>query len=194
MSQRRQADVLEATRALLEASGPEAVTMRAIADHLGIRASSLYKQFSDKAAIERQLIAAGLDDQSSVFEVVLMTDQEPIEGVLSALRTWALAHRHLYRLMADRPIPAESLPPAVEARQGEPVMRAFRGDADLARAGWAFANGLVSLEIDGRFPRGADIDAAWSAGIAAFVAASDTRCVDAPPTLVSGDDIRTTGR
>ena len=193
MSQRRQAEVLEATRTLLEAMGPEAITMRAIAEHLGIRASSLYKQFPDKAAIERQLIAAGLDDQSGAFEANLMSDQEPIAGVLSALRTWALDHRHLYRLMTDRPTPAESLPPAVEARQGEPVMRAFRNDADLARAGWAFAHGLVSLEIDGRFPRDADIDAAWSAGIAAFVAASKARCADAPPAAISGGDIGTSG-
>jgi hypothetical protein len=33
---------------------------------------------------------------------------------------------------------------------------------------WAFAHGMVSLEIDGRFPADADLDQAWSAGLAAF--------------------------
>jgi len=33
---------------------------------------------------------------------------------------------------------------------------------------WAFAHGMVSLEIDGRFPPQADLDEAWRAGLAAF--------------------------
>jgi hypothetical protein len=37
-----------------------------------------------------------------------------------------------------------------------------------ARALWAFAHGTVMLELDQRFPPGADLDAAWEAGIAAF--------------------------
>ena len=34
---------------------------------------------------------------------------------------------------------------------------------------WAFAHGMVSLEIDSRFPPQADLDEAWRAGLAAFV-------------------------
>lgn len=173
MSDRRRAEVVEATLAILEAGGPEAVTTRSIAKRLGIRAPSLYKQFPDKGAIEFEVIAAGFDDLSSVFENVLMTDLEPIDGIFQALRSWALAHPHLYRLMADRPLPAQSLAPGVEARPGEPLMRAFHGNADLARAAWAFAHGMASLEIAGRFPADADLDAAWSAGIAAFVARAE---------------------
>ena len=33
---------------------------------------------------------------------------------------------------------------------------------------WAFAHGMVMLELDHRFPADADLDAAWEAGIAAF--------------------------
>lgn len=32
----------------------------------------------------------------------------------------------------------------------------------------AFTHGMVSLEIDGRFPPQADLDEAWRAGLAAF--------------------------
>ena len=35
------------------------------------------------------------------------------------------------------------------------------GHHDTARAAWAWAHGLASLEIADRFPPGADIDAAW---------------------------------
>ena len=37
-----------------------------------------------------------------------------------------------------------------------------------ARALWGLAHGLVDLELAGRFPPGADIDAAWAAAVASF--------------------------
>ena len=64
MSDRRRAEVVGAALAILEESGSEAVTMRAIADRLGIRAPSLYRQFPDKRAIEIALIAAGFEEQA----------------------------------------------------------------------------------------------------------------------------------
>jgi hypothetical protein len=42
------------------------------------------------------------------------------------------------------------------------------GDQDRARAIWAFAHGMTILELDGRFPAGADLDAAWARGVAAL--------------------------
>jgi hypothetical protein len=42
------------------------------------------------------------------------------------------------------------------------------GSVAGARAAWALAHGLVMLEINGRFPADADIDAAWEAGITAL--------------------------
>lgn len=37
---------------------------------------------------------------------------------------------------------------------------------------WAFAHGMVSLEIDSRFPPGADLDSAWRAGIRVLAGAT----------------------
>ena len=42
------------------------------------------------------------------------------------------------------------------------------GSVAGARAAWALAHGLVMLEINGRFPPDADIDAAWEAGMTAM--------------------------
>ena len=36
------------------------------------------------------------------------------------------------------------------------------------RAAWSLAHGLTILELDGRFPPGADVDAAWVAGLGAI--------------------------
>ena len=42
------------------------------------------------------------------------------------------------------------------------------GSQARARAIWAFAHGMVMLELDHRFPPDADLDAAWRSGITAF--------------------------
>ncbi len=168
MSDRRRAEVVAAAAAILEESGPDAVTMRAIADRLGIRAPSLYRQFPDKRAIEVALIAGGFDDQAAAFEAATKTDEPPARAIARVYRAWALAHPHRYRLMTERPLPREELPEGLEARTAAPVLRAFGGDVDRARAGWALAHGLTSLEVAGRFPADADIDAAWAVGMDAL--------------------------
>jgi Tetracyclin repressor-like, C-terminal domain len=58
--------------------------------------------------------------------------------------------------------------PGVETRAARPVYEAVGGDVDPARAAWAFAHGMTILELDSRFPPGADLDAAWERGIDAF--------------------------
>jgi hypothetical protein len=42
------------------------------------------------------------------------------------------------------------------------------GSVANARAAWGMAHGLVMLELNGRFPPDADVDAAWKAGIEAL--------------------------
>jgi hypothetical protein len=46
------------------------------------------------------------------------------------------------------------------------------GDGDLARAAFAFAHGMTILELNGRFPPGADLDAAWRRGLAGLLASN----------------------
>jgi hypothetical protein len=48
------------------------------------------------------------------------------------------------------------------------VVIAVGGDPDRARAAWAFAHGMTILELDGRFPTNADLDAAWAVGLDRF--------------------------
>ena len=90
-----------------------------------------------------------------------------ISALAAAYREFALAHPHLYRLMHNGPLPRQHLPAGVEDRAAAPVMR-VAGNRARARALWAFAHGMVMLELDQRFPPDADLDAAWEAGIAAF--------------------------
>ena len=163
----RAREIVAAARAVLEEGGPEALSMRAIAERLGIRAPSLYKHVPDKETLEVALVADALAEVAVAFEAAAEAD-DPLSAVAAAYRAWALAHPHRYRLMMDRPLPRDRLPVGLEDRAGSVVVAATGGDVDAARAAFAFAHGMVTLELNDRFPPRADLDAAWKRGIDAF--------------------------
>ncbi|MEU3601399.1 TetR/AcrR family transcriptional regulator [Streptomyces sp. NPDC006798] len=170
----RAAQIVAAAREILERDGAAAMSTRAIADRVGIRAPSLYKHFPDKAAVENALVVLGMTETADRLAAV-----EAIEpGLLPLARAYrghALAHPHMYRLPAARPLPRHALPEGLEERTAAPLHRAVGGDPEIARATWAFAHGMVMLELDGRFPPGADLDPAWVQGCTAFEAAAPAR-------------------
>lgn len=184
---------MAAGRQLLEEEGLEALTMRRLAERVGIRAPSLYKHLPDKAALEAAIIATGFEEAAAAFEQAVDEADEgaggepgggsggragggagvgagdALVGLAVAYRRFALEHPHLYRLMNSGPLPREHLPPGLEGRTAAPLLRVAGSEA-RARAVWAFAHGMVMLELDQRFPADADLDAAWQAGITAFQA------------------------
>ena len=142
--------------------------MRRLAERVGIRAPSIYKHLADKEALEVAVIADGLREFAERCEAAVAGADDPLAALAVAYRSWAGAHPHLYRLITDRPLPRDRLPGGLEARAGAPLVAATGHDPDRARAAWAFAHGMVMLELTGRFPPGADIGAAWRAGVAAL--------------------------
>jgi AcrR family transcriptional regulator len=192
-------EVVVAARRLLEEEGAGALTMRRLAEQLGIKAPSLYKHLPDKTALEAAIIATGFEEAAAKFEAAVEgattgapttsgpTTSGPttsgaatggaaqgdaaaggaVVALAAAYREFALAHPHLYRLMHNGPLPRQHLPAGVEERAAAPVLR-VAGSRARARALWAFAHGMVVLELDQRFPPDADLDAAWEAGITAF--------------------------
>jgi AcrR family transcriptional regulator len=167
----RARQIVAAARELLEQEGAAALTMRRLAERLGVRAPSLYKHLPDKAALEAAIIATGFEDTATTLQaalnVALDAGEEPLGALAAAYRAFALAHPHLYRLMTDQPLQRDRLPAGVEDRAAAPLLHAA-GDPDRARAVWAFAHGMIMLELAGRFPPDADLDAAWQQGITAF--------------------------
>jgi AcrR family transcriptional regulator len=164
----RARQLVDAGRALLEEGGPEALSMRRLAERVGIRAPSIYKHLRDKEELETALVADGLREFAQACEAAVDGAAEPLPALGAAYRAFARAHPHLYRLINDRPLPRDRLPAGLEARAAAPLAKAVGGDPDLARAAWAFAHGMVMLELTDRFPAGADLDAAWRSGLAAL--------------------------
>jgi AcrR family transcriptional regulator len=166
----RAAEIVAKARKLLEEVGEQALTMRRLAEELGIQAPSLYKHVPGKDAIKVALIEIALSEAGRELHSALArgSGDDIFLNLLRAYRKLALNSPNLYRLATAGPLPRELLTPGLEAWAGEPFLLAT-GDANVARALWSFAHGMVILEIDGRYPPDADLDEAWTAGAAAFV-------------------------
>ncbi|WP_419994524.1 TetR/AcrR family transcriptional regulator [Streptomyces boninensis] len=164
----RARQIVGAARELLEQEGADALTMRRLADRIGVKAPSLYKHFPDKAAVEVELMALSFAELADALEAAEAAAPGSLAALFAAYRGYALAHPGLYRLATAGPLPRESLPPGLEERAAAPLFRELALDEHTGRAAWAFAHGMVVLELDGRFPGGADLDEAWRVGAAAF--------------------------
>ena len=80
--------MVAAARDVLEAEGPEAVTMRRIADELGIRAPSFYKHVPHKAALEVAIIIDGFEEAAAAFEAAVDGADDPLGAFVGAYRAF----------------------------------------------------------------------------------------------------------
>ena len=165
-------EVVAAARLVLERDGASGLTMRSVADELGIRAPSLYKHVAGKGAIEVMLIEAALREMGESLHAALRRPgldgaDGGVAALLRAYRAHALAHPNSYRLATSGPLARGELEPGLEDWAGEPFLL-VTGDAHRAQALWAFTHGMVILELDNRFPDGSELDRTWARGAAAF--------------------------
>jgi AcrR family transcriptional regulator len=158
-----------AARRVLEGEGGAALTMRRLADEMGIQAPSLYKHFAGKADLELLLVEDAMFEIGEVTHQALRTRGPggPLLKLLFTYRAYGLAHPNLYRLATGGRLPRERLPDGLEEWAGNPWF-VVTGDSSLAQALWSFAHGMVILELDDRYPPGSDLGSTWRAGAAAF--------------------------
>lgn len=153
---------------LLEREGLDGFGVGSLARAAGIKPPSLYKHFAGRGDIEHALISQGFRDLGRALAKASAGVRSPHDQVAAFARVYraqALDRPQLYRLMTDRPLDRQALDPGAE-QDGMAALLAFFGEKegqhDRSRAAWAWAHGLASLEIAGRFPPGADVDAAWT--------------------------------
>jgi len=152
---------------LLETEGESAITMRRVAESIGIRAPSLYKHLAGRDELVAALQAEGLRAMGAAFERALRsrTRRTRLVALARAYRELALARPALYRLTTGQPLLRDLLPAGLEDQVGGVLVDPVEGDLDRARATWALAHGMADLELSGRFPPYADLDAAWRVGV-----------------------------
>jgi len=171
---KRVAEAVAVARGILEGEGADALSMRRLADEIGIRAPSLYKHFSSKADLELLLIEDALFDVGEATHRALHDPgpYTPLLHLLVTYRTFSMSHPNLYRLATSGPLVRQRLPEGLEDWAGNPWF-VVTGDASLAQALWSVAHGMVILELDGRYPPGSDLDATWRAAAVAFERAAE---------------------
>jgi AcrR family transcriptional regulator len=161
----RRDEILGVAESLLESEGFAALTMRRVAEEMGIRAPSLYKHVTSKDDIEAGLQERALRDMA----VALAPAGTDLMAIMAAYRRWAMARPALYELATRRPLRRDVISAEVEAATAAPLVAAAGGEEHRARALWALAHGLVDLELAGRFPPGADLDQTWRAALTPFL-------------------------
>jgi len=179
--------IVAAARRILETDGLSAVTMRSVAEAVGVRGPSLYKRVPDRAALVRAVADGVVADLARTMARATETGDPDadLRTVASAYREFVHRNPNGYRLLfAD--LPAGAGPDtAALAALGDPIVRAMRtlsGDPDAlegARTLVAWAHGFVSMELAGAFRLGGDLDAAYAFGIESIVAGVRSRATPA---------------
>lgn len=155
--------IIAAARALYFERGPDAVTMRGVAERVGVTATALYRHFADKDALLREIMGEGSRLLGShLFRALeAPTPLERLRATANAYLDFAVAQPQAYRALYE----------AGEVQEGSPIqlqrgaMRRFLrdrvreamdagvvapGDPDgTALSVWAMLHGLAALHHAG---------------------------------------------
>ncbi len=153
--------------ALIQESGPEALTLRKLAERLSVSAMAPYRHYSDKDALLAAIAADGFQQLKARLETAERSNEpasSPLlrEGIAYVL--FALDHPALFRLMFGANRPQGQDPELDTARAGafDALLRHMQADATTderraqARGCWSLVHGLALLLLDGllQVPKG----------------------------------------
>src|SRR6476646_5554495 len=154
--------IVAAARRILETDGLAAITMRSVAEAVGVQGPSLYKRVPDRAALVRAVADDVVADLARTLGRATQTGDphSDLRSVAAAYRAFVHGNPNGYRLLfAD--LPAGAAPdPAALAALADPIVRAMAalsgGPVALegARTFVAWAQGFVSMELAGAFRLG----------------------------------------
>jgi AcrR family transcriptional regulator len=156
--------IVAAARALYFERGPDAVTMRAVAERVGVTATALYRHFADKEALLKEVVGEGSRLLGShLFRALeAPTPLERLRATALAYLDFALAQPQAYRALFDPVGNGDEISPV--ERQRDAVSRFLRdrvreamdagvvapGDPDgAAMTLWSLLHGLASLHQAG---------------------------------------------
>lgn len=171
-------EILTAAVLLVEEGGQEALTMKAVAERVGVQSPSLYKRVQSR----EQLLGMVAERAATQIAVVLedaqrSVDDDPRSGVIAmarALRRFAHGHPHLFGLLFGALPDAARPSREVLARASGAVLVAGerlvgRDRAlDAARTITAWAYGFLTMELAGAFQLGGEPEEAFEFGAEAI--------------------------
>jgi AcrR family transcriptional regulator len=156
--------IVAAARALYFERGPEAVTMRAVAERVGVTATALYRHFTDKDALLKEVVGEGSRLLGSQLFRALeaATPLERLRATALEYLDFALAQPQAYRALFD-PVSGDDEASPVRRQRGA-VRRFLRDrvreamDAGVIAEGdpegaaltlWSLLHGLAALHHAG---------------------------------------------
>ncbi len=167
------AAIIAAARELLEAGGPDAITMQAVAARVGIRAPSLYKHVASRASLLRAVAEDAMAEIGAEIASAARTGDATadVRSMAFAFRAWAHrapnAYRHLFGPSPADERPSTGLGSVAVAPLLEACTRLV-GPAralDAARLLTAYVHGFSNMELAGGFGLGGDVEGAFRWGV-----------------------------
>jgi len=166
---------------LLETEGLAGLTMNAVAQRVGVRPPSLYKRVEGRDQLIR-LVA-----ESTLLDLAARLDpQLTVAGMANAFRAFGRERPAAFQLVmippAGAPLPGQQFGAAASAAVLR-VATELAGEQNAltaARTFTAWAAGFVSMELNGSFRLGGDVDEAWEFGVASIVRAISAPEINAP--------------
>lgn len=171
--------VIATARQLIERDGLEKLSLRKLADELGVKAPSLYRYFKNKTAILR-----AVNEDTSVQLTQALRDavdhdvplQEQLISLAHTYRAFAHENRLTYGLLMTNTIEDIQPPDEVLAQNVLPLQALFAqwvGENDslpALRGAFALLHGWSMLENANQLRRGGDLDAHFEASFRAYIA------------------------
>jgi AcrR family transcriptional regulator len=168
------AEIVAAAKHLLASTGrADDVSVRAVADAVGVTSPSIYLHFADK----NELIAAVVADVFEELDATMLAAAEGLDDPLERLRAFGMAYVHFaithpehYRLAAMDPCPMPEVDRVLQSSGFEHLHQTvidcmaaglFEKDDPLPVAlhMWSAAHGIASLMIVKPFLPWGDVDA-----------------------------------
>lgn len=180
--------LVAAAHGLLTAAGPEALTVRRIANAAGMSTMNVYSRFGGKDGVIDEIYADGYRRLLATVDAIPTTDDVPSDllQIAATYRNWATANPQYYAVMFRSAVPgfAPSAGVLEIARSGLARLVARvrlgleRGDiaadgwsdpSQIAMWLWATCHGMISLELDGVSNENTDWDELYANGTRAAV-------------------------
>jgi AcrR family transcriptional regulator len=171
--------IVAAGRRLLEERGADALTMRDVAEAVGVRAPSLYKRVRGRTDLVRLILenvtdelAEGLDAATGSGDPVA-----DLKAMADVYRGFAHANPAAWALLTGPQ--SQSIPGTTErsVRSSAALLKtiaAVVGEEDAlpaARTLTPWVQGFITMELSGAFHLGGDVEDAWRFGLDRLLAA-----------------------
>lgn len=158
-------------RAIVDASGHQSLTLRGVAEQIGVNHRALYRQFKSLEDLLFEVAASGFSELADRLEQIdLASGSNRAEQLAAVYARFAVDHVHLYTLMFALPLREhfrreEGIGPPMRrvVKAAAVALRDEGADEDAIKTAvlriWGLAHGMIGLYTAGAFRARSKADA-----------------------------------